>query len=84
MAKGLGKGIVEGDGKAVVTGLSRGVQSVGNGFGQGVESTVMGAADGVVTCGEGIVTGAKSIGKGFASAFSGGKGRRDPRRDAYR
>jgi len=83
MAKGIGKGIMHGDGKAVVSGFSRGAQSVGNGLGQGVESAVMGAADGVVTCGEGLATGVKSIGQGFVSAFSGGKQQRrlDRRRD---
>lgn len=86
MAKGIGKGVMEGDGKAVVSGFSRGAQSVGTGLGQGVESAVMGAADGVVTCGEGLATGVKSIGKGFASAFSGGKQRRrlDRHGDSHR
>lgn len=75
MAKGIGKGIMQADGRAVVSGFAQGAQSIGSGLGQGVESTVMGAADGVVTCGEGLATGVKSIGKGFASAFSGGKQR---------
>lgn len=80
MAKGIGKGVMHGDGKAVVSGIAKGAKSVGSGVGQGVESAVMGAADGVITCGEGLATGVKSIGQGFASAFTGGKRRRrDPR-----
>jgi hypothetical protein len=73
IAKGIGKGVTEGDGKALVSGFSQGVASVGNGLGNGLESAVMGAADGVVTCGEGLASGVRSIGSGFAHAFTGGK-----------
>lgn len=78
MAKGIGKGVTQGDGKAVVSGLAQGAASVGTGLGQGVEYAVMGAADGVITCGEGLASGVKSIGQGFATAFSGGKRRLGP------
>jgi phage-related protein len=78
MAKGIGKGIADGDGKAVLSGFSGGIASVGNGLGNGFESAVMGAADGVLTCGEGLASGVRSIGSGFANAFGGKK---KPRHD---
>jgi hypothetical protein len=76
--KGIGKGVKEGDAKALVSGLSQGVASVGKGLGKGLESTVMGVADGVVTCEKGIASGARSIGSGSAHAFTGGKKKRHP------
>ena len=71
--KGIGKGVKEGDAKALVSGLSQGVASVGKGLGKGLESTVMGVADGVVICGEGLASSVRSMGSGFAHAFTGGK-----------
>jgi hypothetical protein len=67
--KGIGKGVMKGDGKAVLSGLSDGAVSMSQGVGQGVESAVMGAADGFLSVGHGIFSGAKSIGKGFGGAF---------------
>ena len=44
VGKGIGKGLVEGDGRAIANGLAEGATSVGTGVGQGVESLVQGTA----------------------------------------
>jgi phage-related protein len=75
IGKGIRDGIVTGDGKAVTTGVVRGVTSVGTGVGQGVESVVTGAADGVLSVGQGLFSGVKSAGKGIGGAFLGKKRR---------
>jgi phage-related protein len=73
IGKGVGKGITTGDGRAVVSGITEGVTSVGTGVGQGVESVVTGAAGGVYSVGTGLFSGVKSIGKGIGGAFAGKK-----------
>jgi vacuolar protein sorting-associated protein 13A/C len=73
IGKGIGKGITEGDGRAVASGLVQGATSVGTGVGQGVESVVMGVGEGVVTAGQGVFSGVMSIGKGIGDAFQGKK-----------
>ena len=73
VGRGIGKGITQGDGRAVVDGLSKGATSVGGGFAQGAESAVMGAADGVLSAGKGMFSGVKSVGKGLGGAFKGKK-----------
>jgi phage-related protein len=73
ITKGVGKGITTGDGRAVVSGITQGVASVGNGVGQGVESVVTGAAGGVYSVGMGLFSGVKSVGKGIGGAFVGKK-----------
>ena len=42
MGKGIGKGLVHGDGRMMAAGLAEGATSVGAGVGQGVESVVQG------------------------------------------
>lgn len=76
IGKGVAKGVTEGDGKAVLTGLGEGVASVGTGVGQGVGTVVTGAADGFLAVGSGITTGFKSIGKGIGGVFGGKKPRK--------
>ena len=71
--KGLGKGITQGDGRAVATGLMQGGAAVGTGVGQGIESVVTGTAQGVLNVGQGLFSGAKNVGKGFGGAFLGKK-----------
>jgi hypothetical protein len=71
--KGIGKGVTQGDGRAILDGFSDGANSIGKGFGQGVNTTVTGAADGVLTAGHGLVSGAKNIGKGLGGALFGKK-----------
>jgi len=73
MGKGVGKGITTGDGKAVISGITQGVASVGTGVGQGVESVVTGAAEGVFSVGKGLFSGVKSVGRGIGGAFAGKK-----------
>ena len=73
VAKGIGKGITQGDGRAVVSGLGQGVASVGAGVGQGVESVVGGAADGVLSVGQGLFSGVRHVGRGIGGAFTGKK-----------
>lgn len=71
VGKGIGQGVTQGDGRALVSGISKGVQSVGNGVGQGVGSAVTGAADGVLSVGKGLFSGVKTVGKGIGGAFTG-------------
>jgi vacuolar protein sorting-associated protein 13A/C len=73
VGKGLGKGITQGDGRAVATGLIQGGAAVGTGVGQGIESVVTGTAQGVLNVGQGLFSGAKNVGKGFGGAFLGKK-----------
>lgn len=73
VGKGLGKGITQGDGRAVATGLMQGGAAVGTGVGQGIESVVTGTAQGVLNVGQGLFSGAKNVGKGFGGAFLGKK-----------
>ena len=70
-AKGVGKGVSEGDGKAVLTGLGDGVASIGNGLLKGGESVVMGVGDGVFAVGKGLFSGVKNIGMGLGGAVTG-------------
>lgn len=44
VGKGIGKGLIEGDGRAIATGLTEGATSVGTGVGQGIETLVHGTA----------------------------------------
>lgn len=69
--KGIGQGITQGDGKALVSGVTAGLNSVGTGVGQGVGTAVTGAADGILSVGKGFFSGVKTVGKGFGSAFTG-------------
>lgn len=78
MGKGIGKGIVTGDGSAVSTGFVQGAQSIGTGVGQGVESVVTGASEGVLTVGHGLLSGVKNVGRGIGGAFVGKKTPRKP------
>jgi hypothetical protein len=71
IGKGIGKGIVTGDGKAVVQGFAQGANSVGGGIAQGAESAVMGTADGFLSAGRGLFSGVKSVGRGFGGAITG-------------
>ena len=69
--KGLGKGVVEGDGQAVLTGLGDGAVSIGNGLLKGGESVVTGVGDGVLAVGQGLFKGVKNIGMGLGGAVTG-------------
>jgi hypothetical protein len=71
IGKGVGKAITTGDGRAVVSGVSDGVSSLGAGVGQGIESVVSGTAEGVASVGQGLFSGVKSVGKGITGAFRG-------------
>jgi len=73
-AKGIGKGITSGDGKAVISGLGDGLNSMGTGIGRGVETAALGATDGVLTAGQGLVSGVGSVGRGIGNAFRVGGG----------
>jgi phage-related protein len=76
VTKGLGKGITKGDGRAVISGFTDGVTSVGAGVGQGVESVVTGTTEGVLSLGHGLFSGVKSMGRGLGGAFTGKKASR--------
>ncbi|GKY92337.1 hypothetical protein MPSEU_000204700 [Mayamaea pseudoterrestris] len=71
VGKGFGKGLIEGDGRAISTSLSDGATSVGTGVGQGIETLVQGTASGVYSLGNGIFSGVKTIGQGIGGAFTG-------------
>lgn len=73
IGKGIGKGIVKGDGKAVLDGFQQGVASAGGGLAIGAETAVVGAADGLFSAGRGLFSGVKSVGKGIGGAFTGKK-----------
>ena len=77
--KGIGQGLTQGDGRALVSGVSKGLNSVGTGVGQGVGTAVTGAADGVLSVGRGLFSGVKTMGKGIGGAFGGR--REDSRRN---
>lgn len=71
VGKGIGKGIIKGDGNAVVQGLTKGVSSVGGGIAQGAETAVMGAADGFLSAGKGLFSGVRNVGRGAVNAVQG-------------
>jgi hypothetical protein len=73
MGKGLGKGIVQGDGRAVASGLMQGGAAVGSGVGQGLESVATGTVEGVVNVGQGLFSGVRNVGRGIGGAFTGKK-----------
>ncbi|CAB9496929.1 Putative vacuolar protein sorting-associated protein 13A [Seminavis robusta] len=73
VGKGIGQGVTQGDGKALVSGFSKGLTSVGTGVGQGVGTAVTGTADGVLSVGKGLFSGVRTIGKGIGGAFVGKK-----------
>jgi phage-related protein len=73
IGKGVGNGLRTGDGRAVVSGFTEGVTSVGTGVGQSVESVVTGTAGGVYSVGKGFFSGVKSVGQGIGGAFAGKK-----------
>jgi hypothetical protein len=68
---GLGKGVVTGDGRAILTGIGDGVTSIGTGVVKGTESVVTGAAEGVFHVGRGLISGIASLGKGVGNAVQG-------------
>jgi len=70
-AKGVSKGVLDGDGKAVLSGFGHGFVSIGNGIAKGGESVVTGATDGVVAIGKGFFSGAMSVGNGLGRAVVG-------------
>jgi len=70
-AKGIGKGVIHGDGKAVASGLGDGVVSIGSGVIDGAESVVTGTAQGVFSVGKGLFTGLQTMGKGVGKAVTG-------------
>jgi phage-related protein len=76
VTKGIGKGITKGDGRAVISGFTDGVTSVGAGVGHGVESVVTGTTEGVLSLGHGLFSGAKSMGRGLGGALTGKKASR--------
>jgi hypothetical protein len=78
--KGVGKGVIHGDGQAVLTGLGDGVVSVGNGLLKGGESVATGVGDGVFAVGKGLFSGVKSIGMGLGGAVTGKKSNNKPQR----
>ncbi len=63
--------MVEGDGKALLTGLGDGVVSIGNGVVKGGASVVEGVGDGIFAVGKGLLSGVKSIGMGLGGAVTG-------------
>jgi hypothetical protein len=71
VAMGIGKGVINGDGKAIVTGIGDGVTSIGTGVVKGTESVVTGAAEGVFHVGKGLISGLASLGKGIGHAVQG-------------
>lgn len=75
-AKGVGKGVTQGDGKAVLTGLGDGAVSIGTGIIKGSGSVVTGVGDGVVAVGKGLFEGVQNIGKGIGGAVVGQPPRR--------
>ena len=77
--RGIGQGITKGDGRALVTGVAKGLNSVGTGVGQGVGTAVTGAADGFLSVVKGLFSGVKTVGKGLGGAFTGGR-REEPRK----
>lgn len=80
IGKGIGTGITTGDGRALVSGVTEGVSSVGTGVGQGVESVVTGTAEGFLSVGQGLFSGVKSVGRGIGGAFSGKTPRKSQQR----
>jgi len=70
-AKGIGRGISEGDGKAVLDGLGGGANSVGTGVKKGVTSVATGLGDGVTSVGKGLWSGVRSSWGGVQGAFNG-------------
>ncbi len=80
VAVGIGKGVVTGDGSAVLHGLGDGVVSIGTGVVKGTESVVTGTAEGVFSVGKGLFNGIRSIGTGVGNAVVGKpKNQRPPR-----
>lgn len=81
-AKGVGKGVTQGDGKAVLNGIGDGAVSIGTGIVKGGESVVTGVGDGVFAVGKGIFKGVQNIGKGIGGAVIGKppKSRKEPRK----
>ena len=71
VGKGIGQGVTQGDGKAFVTGISKGFTSLGTGVAQGLGTAGTGAADGVLSVGKGLFSGVKTVGKGIGGAFTG-------------
>lgn len=76
VGKGIGKGIISGDGRAAASGIVNGATTIGTGVGQGVESVVTGAAEGVMSVGHGLFSGVKNVGKGIGDAFLGKSSKR--------
>ena len=70
-ARGVGQGVVAGDGKAVLSGIGNGAASIGNGLFKGGESVVMGVGDGVSAVGKGLFSGVKNIGMGLGGMVTG-------------
>jgi len=54
MGKGIGQGIVKGDGKALVDGVGKGANQIGGGLVQGAGSVLKGATGGILTAGRGL------------------------------
>ncbi|CAJ1900951.1 unnamed protein product [Cylindrotheca closterium] len=54
MGKGIGEGIVKGDGKTLVDGIGKGAGQIGGGVVKGTGSILKGATDGVLTVGKGL------------------------------
>lgn len=81
-AKGVGKGVTQGDGKAVLTGIGDGAVSIGNGIFKGGESVVTGVGDGVFAVGKGLFKGVQNIGSGIGSAVTGNSTNRRPKSSA--
>ncbi|CAJ1900990.1 unnamed protein product [Cylindrotheca closterium] len=64
MGKGIGVGIVKGDGKGLVNSIGKGAGQIGGGVVKGTGSILKGATDGVITTGKGVFqVGKKSPGK---------------------
>ncbi len=83
-AKGVGKGVTEGDGKAILTGIGDGAASIGTGFIKGGESVVTGVGDGVFSVGKGLFKGVQNIGKGIGGAVVGQRPTSSPHNDSRR
>ena len=83
-AKGIGKGVVKGDGSAIASGLGDGAVSIGSGFVDGAESVVSGTAQGVFSVGKGLFSGLHTIGKGVGNAVTGKKKPRTRERERRR
>jgi len=71
MGKGIGKGIVKGDGNVLMSEVGKGASQISGGVVKGAGSVWGGATDGVLTAGKGLVSGGEGVIKGTGSVLKG-------------